>query len=104
MAFQSESRKLRSKETMVPADWAAVMDFVGDFCRRRRERGEDAAGVDGACAVFGAEDGFSSPSRRAWTWLMAVCGRGLDVPEAARMPKPRSVKLRPLRTVRPTPS
>ena len=33
---------------------------------------------------------------------MAVCPRS-EQPSAARTPKPRSVKLRPLRTVRPTP-
>jgi hypothetical protein len=37
------------------------------------------------------------------TWLMAVWPRS-EQPAAARTPKPRSVKLRPLRTVRPTPS
>ena len=38
-----------------------------------------------------------------FTWLIAVWPRSLH-PAAARMPNPRSVKLRPLRTVRPTPS
>ena len=39
----------------------------------------------------------------ALTWLMAVWPRS-EHPAAARIPNPRSVKLRPLRTVRPTPS
>ena len=38
-----------------------------------------------------------------FTWLMAVWPRS-EQPTAARTPKPRSVKLSPLRTVRPTPS
>ncbi len=37
------------------------------------------------------------------SWLTAVWPRS-EQPSAARTPKPRSVKLRPLRVVRPTPS
>ena len=37
------------------------------------------------------------------SWLTAVWPRS-EQPAAARTPKPRSVKLSPLRTVRPTPS
>ena len=40
---------------------------------------------------------------RACSWLTAVWPRS-EQPTAPRTPKPRSVKLRPLRTVRPTPS
>ena len=36
-------------------------------------------------------------------WLAAVLPRS-ETPTAPRTPKPRSVKLRPLRTVRPMPS
>ena len=59
--------------------------------------------------VWNQREPFSAPKMAAqsksprFTWLMAVWPRS-EQPAAARTPKPRSVKLRPLRTVRPTPS
>ena len=46
---------------------------------------------------------FSQSTSPGLSWLAAVLPRS-EQPTAPRRPKPRSVKLRPLRTLRPMPS
>src|SRR6185369_14590720 len=75
--------------------------FDDKLWRGVRKGGENSAGVKPAHAEL-AEDVIQSKSP-GWSWLAAVRPRS-ETPTAPRIPKPRSVKLSPLRAVRPTPS
>ena len=55
-------------------------------------------------AVKAAEDIVTAPTARAIAEKLAAVLPRSGMPTAPRMPKPRSVKLRPLRTERPIPS
>jgi hypothetical protein len=65
------------------------------------EGGEDAAGLQPA-RTLGSEDGLPGDVP-GLSCEAAVLPRS-EQPRADRMPKPRSVKLSPLRTFRPIPS
>ena len=107
LGFAADGLPERVAEVEVVGDGGGVSaggvhGFVGDFGGGRGERGEDASGMKPPGAVLGAED-FMEIEISGLTWLTAVRPRS-EQPAAARTPKPRSVKLRPLRMVRPTPS
>ena len=86
----------------VPCFARGLHRLLGDERRRLRQRAEDAAGVEPARAEA-AEDLVPVDVCPASSCETAVWPRS-EQPSAARTPKPRSVKLSPLRTVRPTPS
>ena len=76
--------------------------LLGDLGGRRRQRGEDRrrCGTSGRRGATKISSQSITPRR---IWLAAELARS-EQPTAARGPKPRSVKLSPLRTERPMPS
>ena len=95
----------------------AVVEVVGDdgavrlrgrdrLARRPRASSRTARRRCRRCGTSGRRPcRRGAPSRRRpASAATQPCGRGRRRPTAPRTPKPRSVKLRPLRTVRPTPS
>ena len=71
--------------------------------RRRSRRARRRCRRCGTSARRAGRRSLPSRCRPGFSCEMAVCPRS-EQPSAARTPKPRSVKFRPLRTVRPTPS
>ena len=75
----------------------------GDRVGRVRQAGEDPAGVEPAARPAARRRPRPSPRPPAAA-ARPPCGRGPTRRARARTPNPRSVKLSPLRTVRPMPS
>ena len=73
--------------------------------RPRRADSDSAAKMPPVCSqrTPSSPKRWSKSMSPGFSWLIAVWPRS-ETPTAPRTPKPRSVKLRPLRTVRPTPS
>src|SRR5947208_3472837 len=91
--------------------WVRLLGVGGDDLQVRlgTEREQRVVGTPPGMPAPGLGLGRSVPKMCAQStspgasWLAAVCPRS-ETPCAPRIPKPRSVKLSPLRTVRPRPS